>query len=134
MLSSDNDDESIVNEINMTPLVDVMLVLLIIFIVTLPVIKHALPIDLPDAKSQPAASEIAFVEVAITGDGQLYWQGKATSLTELETHLQLLGQQTSVPELRVYADKQTRYETVMQVLSSAQQRGVHKIGLLTQPK
>ena len=83
----DDDGEEVMNEINMTPLVDVMLVLLIIFIITVPVMKHSVNVDLPRATNQPEDVKPATVRLAVSADGQYHWNGVAVSDTQFEENL-----------------------------------------------
>lgn len=130
-LSSD-DDDGVMNEINMTPLVDVMLVLLIIFLVTLPVINQAVKVDLPRASSQPVDQKPAHVDVSIQADGQVSWDKTPVSQAQLEQRIQAAAGQQPQPELHLHADRNVRYERVAQVMAAAQNGGLSKIGFVTE--
>ena len=128
-----DDDDGLMNEINMTPLVDVMLVLLIVFMVTIPVIRHAVKIDLPHASSQKEDTKPAQVTVSIDADGNVMWDEKKISDEDLRAKITAAAQQTPQPELHLNADRKVAYEKVADVMSAAQAGGLTKIGFVTQP-
>jgi biopolymer transport protein ExbD len=128
-----DEDDGLMNEINMTPLVDVMLVLLIVFMVTIPVIRHAVKIDLPHASSQKEDTKPAQVSVSIKADGTLLWDGQPVSEDSLRVKIAAAAQQSPQPELHLNADRRVQYEKVAQVMSDAQSGGLTKIGFVTQP-
>ena len=119
-------------EINIVPLVDVILVLLVIFIVTAPLITQAVKVKLPEANSQPVQTPSKPVVVAISADGQLYWEGQPLDLAELEERARVLATQPAA-ELHLEADRAVRYEAVAQVLAAATRAGVLQIGFVTDP-
>jgi biopolymer transport protein ExbD len=121
------------SEINVTPLVDVMLVLLVIFIITAPLLSHAIRLDLPSAAAPAAEVTPATIRLSIDADGQVYWDADQISDEQLRTRLVAAGQQSAAPELHLRADKATRYERIALVLSTAQQAGLLKIGFVTEP-
>ncbi|MFM0528696.1 biopolymer transporter ExbD [Paraburkholderia strydomiana] len=129
-----DDDDGLMNEINMTPLVDVMLVLLIVFMVTIPVIRHAVKIDLPHANSQKEETKPAQVTVAVDADGNVLWNDKKVDEAELSAKIAEAAQANPQPELHLDADRKVPYEKVAQVMSAAQAGGLTKIGFVTQPK
>ncbi|MGT2471429.1 ExbD/TolR family protein [Paraburkholderia terrae] len=129
-----DDDDGLMNEINMTPLVDVMLVLLIVFMVTIPVIRHAVKIDLPHASSQKEDTKPAQVTIAIDADGNLMWDEQKISDDMLQVKIAAAAQQEPQPELHLSADRKVAYEKVAQVMSAAQAGGLTKIGFVTEPK
>ncbi|WP_179405199.1 ExbD/TolR family protein [Burkholderia guangdongensis] len=130
---SDDEDDGLMNEINMTPLVDVMLVLLIIFLVTIPAMHHAVKIDLPHASSQPADDKPQTIDVAIEGDGTLLWNDRAVTRAELQARIAQAAQRTPAPELHLRADRKVAYERVAEVMSDAQAGGLTKLGFVTAP-
>ncbi|MEC5404531.1 biopolymer transporter ExbD [Paraburkholderia sp. MPAMCS5] len=132
--ADDDNDSGLMNEINMTPLVDVMLVLLIIFLVTIPAMQHAVKIDLPHASSQPANDKPAHVDVAVQADGSLLWDGRALSADALRARLAEAARTTPQPELHLRADRKVPYERVADVMSAAQAGGLTKIGFITDPR
>jgi biopolymer transport protein ExbD len=129
-----DDDDGLMNEINMTPLVDVMLVLLIVFMVTIPVIRHAVKIDLPHASSQKEDTKPAQVTVSIDADGNVLWDSAKVDDAALAAKIAAAAQANPQPELHLDADRKVPYEKVAQVMSAAQAGGLTKIGFVTQPK
>lgn len=129
----DGDSDDVMNEINMTPLVDVMLVLLIIFIITVPVMKHSVNVDLPRATNQPEDTKPATVQLGITADGKYSWNGQGISDEQLDTNLQAEAVKEPQPDLHIRGDKEVRYERVAQAMAAAQRAGVKKIGFVTDP-
>lgn len=121
-------------EINTTPLVDVMLVLLIIFIITAPLLTHAVKIDLPEASSQPNPDKPDIVTLAIDGHGSLYWNDQRIYEDELEARLMSAAGQKPQPELHLRADKTTVYERLAKVMSTAQNVGIERMGFVTLPE
>ncbi len=129
-----DDDDGLMNEINMTPLVDVMLVLLIVFMVTIPVIRHAVKIDLPHASSQKEDTKPAQVTVAVDADGNVMWDDQKVDDATLRAKIAQAAQANPQPELHLDADRKVPYEKVAEVMSAAQAGGLTKIGFVTQPK
>ncbi|WP_019451824.1 biopolymer transporter ExbD [Cupriavidus sp. BIS7] len=130
----DGDDDEVMSEINMTPLVDVMLVLLIIFIITIPVINHAVKIDLPRATNQPNDVKPQSVNVSIDAQGKVFWNQQEVDDATLDQRIAESAQQQPQPELHLRADRDVRYERVAQVMAAAQHGGLGKIGFITEPK
>jgi biopolymer transport protein ExbD len=128
-----DDSDEVMNEINMTPLVDVMLVLLIVFIITIPVMKHAVNVDLPRASNEPEQVKPQNVSLSISADGQYHWNKEAISDTELATRLHAEAAKNPQPDLHIHGDKEVRYERVAQAMAAAQTAGVRKIGFVTEP-
>jgi biopolymer transport protein ExbD len=121
-------------DINVTPMVDVMLVLLVIFIITAPLFTHAVKLELPTASSAPAPEKPESITLSINAEGKLFWNNTAVTLDELGTRFATAAQKKPQPELQLRADKSTRYEIIAQVMSSAQTHGMTKIGFVTNPK
>ena len=130
--TQDEADE-VMNEINMTPLVDVMLVLLIIFIITVPVMKHAVPVDLPRASNEREIIKPETIRLSVTADGKYHWNESDIGDEELEPRLRAEAQKDPQPDLHIRGDKEVRYERVAQAMSAAQRAGVRKIGFVTDP-
>ncbi len=122
------------SEINTTPLVDVMLVLLVIFIITAPLLTHAVKINLPQATSQPIEDKPEVISIAINDLGQLYWNDVLLVEDELEQKLTQVAEQEPQPELHIRADKGTRYQVLAEVMADAQNAGVTKLGFVSEPK
>jgi biopolymer transport protein ExbD len=121
-------------EINIIPLVDVMLVLLVIFIITAPLLTNAVKIELPQASSAPNLTRPDNIQLAIDGAGRTYWNGEALDRAALEQRLREAGSRQPAPELHLHADKATRYETLAEVMSAASRDGVTRIGFVTDPR
>ena len=119
-------------EINTTPLIDVMLVLLIMFIITIPVMTHAVKLDMPrptDAPPPPVQPEV--IDIEIDFDGTVVWNGSTISgMDQLESYFRQESQKDPQPELHLRPDKRARYGTVAQVLASAQRNRMKKIGFV----
>ena len=123
-------------DINVTPMVDVMLVLLVIFILGAPMFTSAVKLDLPKAQA-PASqqqAEAATVTLAIDGKGKIFWNNEPLEREALEARLVEASRQDPQPELQLRADKDTRYEVVAQVMAAAQTNGLTKLGFVTDPK
>lgn len=129
---SDSDDD-FNPEINTTPLVDVMLVLLIIFIMTIPVMNHAVKIDLPRATNQPDQVKPESINLSIDADGKLFWNEEALDHKELAARIAVAAQKQPQPELHLRAARTVQYEKVAQVMAAAQSGGLGKIGFVTEP-
>lgn len=120
-------------EINVVPLVDVMLVLLIIFIITAPLLTHSVKIDLPKAESTANITRPQHVELAIRADGSLFWNGESVLLQQLDSRFSAAVAQASETELHIRADKLAHYEHVARVMSIAAKAGMARIGFITDP-
>jgi biopolymer transport protein ExbD len=129
-----DDTDEVMNEINMTPLVDVMLVLLIIFIITVPVMKHSVNIDLPRASSAPQDTKPETIRLSVDAQGQYFWNEQPVAESELEPRLQEASKRNPQPELHLRGDKEARYDRVAQALAAAQRAGLRKIGFITEPQ
>jgi biopolymer transport protein ExbD len=129
-----DDTDEVMNEINMTPLVDVMLVLLIVFIITVPVMKHAVNIELPRATSTPQDVKPETIRLSVDAQGQYFWNEQRVTEADLLPRLQSAAQREPQPELHLRGDKDARYESVAQALAAAQRSGLRKIGFITEPK
>ena len=129
-----NEPDEVMNEINMTPLVDVMLVLLIIFIITVPVMKHAINVDLPRATNQVQTTKPETVLLSVDAKGDYYLNDAKVDDARLATLLKTEAAKNPQPDLHIRGDKEVRYERVVQAMATAQQAGVKKIGFITEPK
>jgi biopolymer transport protein ExbD len=119
-------------EINVTPLVDVMLVLLVIFIITAPLLARALKLDLPQADAPPAAVQPQTIQLALDAAGGLRWNAEPVSNEELVARLTAAAGESPQPELHLGADKAVRFEHVAAVLAAAQKAGLKQIGFVTE--
>lgn len=131
---NDNKQPAPMADINVTPMVDVMLVLLVIFIITAPLFTHAIKLDLPSAQSAPAPDKPETISLSINGAGAIFWNDAAIEQKELDAKLAAAAQKKPQPELQLRADKSTRYEVIAQVMSAAQNNGLTKMGFVTDPK
>jgi biopolymer transport protein ExbD len=131
---STEDIDDVMNEINMTPLVDVMLVLLIIFIITVPVMKHAVNIDLPRVTNSPQEARPETVRLSVDAQGAYFWNEQRIEDAALPDLLQASAAQSPQPSLHIRGDKAVRYERVAELMAAAQQAGLKKIGFITEPK
>ena len=120
-------------EINTTPLVDVMLVLLVIFMVTAPLFTHAVKIDLPQAQSQLNPEKPETITIAIDGAGRIFWNDQSVAEDALFDRFTRAATVTPQPELHLRADKETRYQVIARVMADAQRAGLRKIGFVTDP-
>ena len=121
-------------EINMVPLIDVMLVLLVVFIVTAPLLTHAVKLDLPQASSHVNQLKPDKVELAIDAKGQIFWNGEPVDRTALQQRMAVAGQHSPQPEIHVRADENVSYKFVAQSLADASKAGLTKIGFVSQPE
>ena len=120
-------------EINMTPLIDVMLVLLVIFIITAPLFTHAIRLDLPKVASQVARETPETITLSIDDSGKLYWNDKPIGFEQMRQQFGNAGKQPTPPEIHLRASKETRYDVIAQVMGAAQAAGLSKIGFVTEP-
>ena len=132
--ATSDDDTEVMNEINMTPLVDVMLVLLIIFMITVPVMKHAINVELPQASNERELMKPETIQLSVDAQGSYFLNQTAVSEEALVTQLQAEAAKEPQPELHIRGDKAVRYEFVAQAMATAKQAGLRKIGFITEPK
>ncbi|CAH1747063.1 MULTISPECIES: ExbD/TolR family protein [Thauera] len=130
---NNGDSRPLQSEINMVPLIDVMLVLLIVFMITAPLLTHSVKIDLPQASSQPTQEKPETVSLSINGEGKLFWNNDALDDAALPARLKAAAEQTPQPELHLRADRETRYQKLAEVMSLAREAGIEKMGFITQP-
>ena len=120
-------------DMNVVPLVDVMLVLLVIFIVTAPLLTHSVKIDLPKASSSANITKPEHIEFGVRENGELFWNGEAVKLADLTQRFAAMAAKQPQPELHIRADRNARYESVAQVMSLAAKAGLVRIGFVTDP-
>ncbi|WP_175915708.1 MULTISPECIES: biopolymer transporter ExbD [unclassified Burkholderia] len=118
-------------EINMTPLIDVMLVLLVIFIITAPLMTHAIRLDLPKVAASVARDTPQSVTLSIDDAGKLYWDDVPVALDALPARFRAAAAGAAPPELRLRASRATRYDVIAQVMGAAQAAGLTRIGFVT---
>ncbi|POR56140.1 biopolymer transport protein ExbD [Paraburkholderia eburnea] len=128
-------DSAPMAEINMTPLIDVMLVLLVIFIITAPLFTHAIRLDLPKVAADAVQQTPQTVTLSIDAAGKVYWNAQPVSLDELRKRFTDAGKQPEAqqPELQLRAARETRYDVIAQVMGAAQQAGLARLGFVTEP-
>jgi len=117
-------------DINMTPLIDVMLVLLIMFIITIPVMTHAVKLDMPRATNAPSTAQAVVINLEIDFDGTVLWNGTPVDLESLEGYFRREAAMEPQPELHIRPSKRAKYDIVARVLASAQRNGMRKIGFV----
>ena len=121
-------------EINMIPLIDVMLVLLVIFIITAPLLTHAVKVDLPKASSQPNLTKPDHIAVSIDAQGGLFWNGERVDRNGLRERLSAASAQRPQPEVHLSADRAARYQSVAEVMADAANAGMGRIGFVSDPE
>ena len=121
------------SEINVTPLVDVMLVLLVIFIITAPLLSYAIKLDLPNDPAPAAEAVLSTIKLSVDAEGKVYVDSETVTDDQLRARFVAAAKASPIPEVHVRADKATRYERVAFVLSAAQQAGLTKVGFVTEP-
>ena len=124
---------SVKAEINVVPLVDVMLVLLVIFIITAPLLTHSVKVDLPKASSNPNITKPDHIELGVKEDGSFFWNGERVTKETLADRFAIEAKKLPQPEVHIKADKLTHYDNVAQVMSTAARTGLVKIGFVTDP-
>lgn len=129
-----DDSDDVMNEINMTPMVDIMLVLLIIFIITIPVMKHSVNIDLPRATNEAQNIKPETLRLSVDAQGAYFLNEAQIADADLVPRLKAAALQNPQPELHIRGDKAVRYERVAEVMAAAQSAGLRKIGFITEPK
>lgn len=128
------DQDEVVSEINMTPLVDVMLVLLVIFLITMPVLSQSLPLDLPGAQAASSPAKLESVTISIRADGTIHWEAEPIDPAALEARLQAAAARHPQPEVHIRGDRKVPYEHVVDAMAAAQRAGIVKLGFVTQPE
>jgi biopolymer transport protein ExbD len=132
--SGDGDDEEVVSSINTTPLVDVMLVLLIIFLITVPVVTQTAPVSLPKETNIARVTKPENIEISVTKDGDVYWNAQAVADNNaLVERLKKVSVLTPQPEIHIRGDEKSRYESVGRVVFACQRAGIQKISFVTEP-
>lgn len=133
-IASDSGDDEVVSAINTTPLVDVMLVLLIIFLITIPVATHTIPVTLPKEINLPRQTKPENINLAVDREGQMFWNDqKLADTNELVGRLKRESVKVPQPEVQIRGDGGARYEYVGKVVFACQRAGIVKIGFITEP-
>jgi len=129
---NDNQQPAPMADINVTPMVDVMLVLLVIFILAAPLFTQSIKLDLPNAPATPTPAEPKTITVSVDADGNIFWDKTPVTQAELNQRLIVAGRQQPQPQLQLRADKNTRYQTIAAIMGAAQANGVSKLGFVTE--
>ncbi|AOR72932.1 biopolymer transporter ExbD [Burkholderia stabilis] len=132
-VTQDDSDDEVIAAINTTPLVDVMLVLLIIFLITIPVVTHTVPVQLPKETVNPLQSKPDSIEVAVNKDGVLFWNETRVDAQTLSAQLKGISGRDPQPEIHVRGDQTTRYEFIARVVNACERAGISKVSFITQP-
>ncbi|MDR0736985.1 MAG: biopolymer transporter ExbD [Zoogloeaceae bacterium] len=122
------------SEINMIPLIDVMLVLLIVFIVAAPLLTHAVKIDLPKVSGAPLDAPAENIRLAVKADGSLYWNGEAVAGETLALRMETAARLAPQPEIHLEADAKTHYEIIARVMALSAKSGLGRIGFVSVPE
>ena len=121
-------------EINMIPLIDVMLVLLVIFIITAPLFTHAVKLELPTATSHPNVTKPDHIEIAIDATGRLFWNGESIERDEMRRRFASAAAQSPAPDLQLHADRVTQYQPIAETLADAASAGLRRVGFVSTPE
>ena len=132
-VGQDGDENEVIAAINTTPLVDVMLVLLIIFLITIPVVTHTVPVQLPTETVNPLQTKPDSIEIAVNKDGDFFWNEKLVDATTLLARLKVASVKLPQPEVHVRGDQTTRYEFIGRVVTACERAGISKVSFITQP-
>ncbi|MCA8323930.1 ExbD/TolR family protein [Burkholderia cepacia] len=128
-----DDNDKVISAINTTPLVDVMLVLLIIFLITIPVVTHTIQVQLPAERVQPLQTQPKSIEIAVNRQGDLFWGTEHVNLPTLVSRLKEISTQAPQPDVHVRGDQATPYQYIGRVVAACERAGVVKVAFITQP-
>jgi biopolymer transport protein ExbD len=132
--SPDGQEDEVIAVINTTPLVDVMLVLLIIFLITIPVVTHTVPVQLPNEINQPYKTKPENIQIAVNRNGDVFWNEQLVpNSAVLLDRLKKVAVLTPQPEIHIRGDQNARYESINRVILTAQHAGITKVGFITEP-
>jgi biopolymer transport protein ExbD len=132
--ASDGEEDEVMSAINTTPLVDIMLVLLIIFLITVPVVIHTVPLQLPKERNLPTQTKPGNVLISVNRDGEVYWGQELVAENEqLVEKFKTVAVMTPQPEVHIRGDQEARYQAIGRVVFDAQRAGIRKIGFITEP-
>ena len=134
-IAADSDaEEDAISAINTTPLVDVMLVLLIIFLITIPVVRQSIAVDLPKERNLPTQTKPENILISVNKDGDMYWgQQRVADTDALFEKLKVVAVQVPQPEVHIRGDAKARYESVGKVVFTCQRASIMKVGFITEP-
>ena len=134
LASGDGDEDELVSSINTTPLVDVMLVLLIIFLITIPVVTHSIPVELPKETNVVTVTKPENILLSVNRDGDVFWNTRPLKDTEeLVAQLKTVSVKNPQPEVHIRGDMNARYESIGKVVFACQRAGIIKVGFITEP-
>src|SRR5690349_6155955 len=133
MTVGSQDEDDLNAAINTTPLVDVTLVLLIIFLITIPVVVHSVPVELPKERNLPTQTKPENVVIAVDRDGNVFWNNEFVDDRQLFERLKKIAVEKPQPEVHIRGDREGRYEFVGRVVYNCQRAGILKIGFITEP-
>jgi biopolymer transport protein ExbD len=132
--ASEDGEETFNNTINTTPLVDVMLVLLIIFLITIPVVTETIKLELPKERNLPTQTKPENIVIAVNRDGEVYWgKQRMPDIEALVARLKVESVKEPQPEVHIRGDTEVRYESVGRVVVACQRAGIFKVGFITEP-
>src|ERR1700719_745470 len=132
-VGQDWDEDEVISNINTTPLVDVMLVLLIIFLITIPVVTHTVPVKLPNEAIQPLQTTPKSIVIAVNRDGDFFWNERLVDGPTLLARLKTVSVMTAQPEVHVRGDQSARYEFIGRVITECERAGIAKVSFITEP-
>ena len=133
-IAADGEEEDAISAINTTPLVDVMLVLLIIFLITIPVVRQSIAVDLPKERNLPTQTKPENILISVNKDGDMYWgQQRVADTDALFEKLKVVAVQVPQPEVHIRGDAKARYESVGKVVFTCQRASIMKVGFITEP-
>ena len=132
-VGGEGDEDEVISSINTTPLVDVMLVLLIIFLITIPVVTHTVQLQLPKETVQPLQTQPKSIEIAVNRDGDFFWYEQHVDAQTMLDRLKAASVQNPQPEVHIRGDQQTRYEFIGRVIVACERAGIAKVSFITEP-
>jgi biopolymer transport protein ExbD len=133
-VGSDSDEDEVVSTINTTPLVDVMLVLLIIFLITIPVVTHTIPVQLPKETNIARQTKPENIDISVNKDGDIFWNQQLVADSDaLFQRLSKIATMTPQPEVHIRGDGQARYESIGRVVFQCQRASIQKVSFVTEP-
>jgi biopolymer transport protein ExbD len=128
------DEDEVMASINTTPLVDIMLVLLIIFLITIPVVIHTVPVQLPRERNQPTQTKPENIDITVNKEGRIYWNRQRVLNTDaLFERLKSIAVLSPQPEIHIRGDQNAHYEPIGEVVFACQRAGIRKLGFITEP-
>lgn len=130
---TDQGEDQPVSEINMIPMIDVMLVLLIVFMITAPLLTHSVKLDLPQASSQQNQPDPKDINLSLNAAGQLFWNGEATDEAGLDARMAVAAELQPQPEIQLSIDEKVDYGRVARLMAQASRHGLQKLAFVSQP-